>query len=115
MKFREFLESVIDTKRDPRTTAWEDDDATDNQSIFRSKLGLTAQYPLAKASGNMAGFQVRPPEEEFAGPKGNVVRDKLSGRERIDTLRSKLYADEPMTDQEKEILARHFRKILTRK
>lgn len=114
--YREYIESVIDPKNNPKVRAYENDyedddnyfpseDDDDDQSHYhRSKLGKTAQYPLAKASGKMRGFQTVSPKDYFRGQRGNTFRDKLSGKNLIDTLKSKVYSDEPMSQKEIDYL-----------
>ncbi len=123
---------IVDPKRNPKVTPWEkvnwdadpgDDDYDpkkidgseiddmyddDDTNYHRSELGKTAQYPLAHASGNLRGFQVKTPQEFFRG------KDKLSGRELVDTLRSKLAAGEHMTMKEINFLQKALNKDLAK-
>lgn len=112
--FQQFIESLHDPKRDPKIKPWErtalsspedddyipgDEDLEDDEpGRTNSPLGLTAQYPLAKASGNMRGLQTKSPKELFQ--KDTAFTDRLSGPEMLDTLRSKLYAGERMSMKE---------------
>lgn len=109
--FNDYMESIIDPKRNPKKRSYEDDfddddaprpDAPffddDDEEPTRNQLGLTAQYPLARSSGKGRGFQTITPDKMFS--KSNVFKDKLKGRELVDTLRSKLYSGERMTPRE---------------
>lgn len=122
--FHQFLESIIDPKRNPKRRPFERmsqsvpgdddydprahdelsdlDDAEDDDFPSTSSLGRTAEYPLAHASGKMRGFQTKTPRELFRKP--DAVSDKLRGRELFDTLRNKLRAGERMTGRELDIL-----------
>jgi hypothetical protein len=137
MRFKKFMEGngIIDPKRNPKVTPWEkladidsdpaDDDydpkkaaltskeiddmyGDDDINYNRSKLGKTAQYPLAQASGKLRGFQVKTPQELFRG------KEKLGGQELVDTLRSKLYAGEHMTMKEIDFLQKALNKDLSK-
>lgn len=123
---------IIDPKRDPKVSPWEklgdtdpaDDDYDpkkgqevddmygdeeyDSHHARTNSLGKTAQYPLAKASGKLRGFQVKTPQEFFRG------KEKLGGQDLVDTLRSKLFAGEHMTMKEINFLQRALRKELNK-
>lgn len=114
--FNNFIEGIIDPKRNPKANSFEKSDSEDDSYIspseeddddspnYRNKLGLTAQYPLAKASGKMRGMQTKTSDELFR--KGSAFKDKLGQRDLVDTLRSKLYAGEPMTKKEMDYLGK---------
>jgi len=127
--FYNFIEAIIDPKRNPKKTPGErlgqmgpDDDDYDPRAHDElddmyddepgptggNGLGLNAQYPLAQSSGKMRGFQVKTPKEMFRKP--DVVDDKLSGRELFDTLRAKLRSGERMTSREITILLKLLNK-----
>ena len=124
--FKEFIESradIIDPKRKPDAPPFErlgniypgDDDYdpkavkdaeffdTDDPLLKRSEKGITAQYPLARKTPG-SGFQEKTPEQMFSKP--STYSDSASKREFIDTLRSKLYTNEPMSQKELDILGR---------
>ena len=119
---------IVDPKRNPKPQPYERlgeldpadddydykkvkdiDDMYDSEDAdVPSRLGKTAQYPLAHASGKLRGFQVKTPQEFFGG------KDKLSGKELVDTLRSKLAAGEHMTMKEINFLQRALNKDLAK-
>lgn len=120
--FFQFYESIIDPKRKVGSSAFEKfknfpepedddydpdaiqrareltDDEDDDDYTPRSVYGLTAQYPLAKASGKMRGFQIQSPEDHFK--KHSEFDDRMPYKQLADTLRSKLYSGEPMSNRE---------------
>lgn len=130
MRFKNFMEGngIFDPKRNPKVTPWErlgdmdpgdddydpkkikdvDDMYDDEDDYIHSNLGKTAQYPLAHASGKLRGFQVKTPQEFFRN------KDNLSGKELVDTLRSKLAAGEHMTMKEINFLQRALNKDLAK-
>lgn len=122
--FYEFMESIYDPKRNPSPTYYEKpgndlepgDDGykepdpffdNDDEQPRTNSLGLTAQYPLAKAGGNMRGFQVKTPKQAMSS-RDDVAG--LRGPEVLDTLRSKLRTGEKMTGREIDLLLKLLNK-----
>ncbi len=128
--FYQFLaEDIVDPKRNPKKRAseripsddpadddydpqaiddieaWADDDDHPHGS---SKLGLSAAYPLAQASGKMRGFQVGTPKQILG--KRDSLDDNLSPRDLLQTLVNKSRTGERMSSREIDALIRLLNK-----
>lgn len=116
--FNQYIEGIIDPKRNPKPTRNDlddyyngNDDDEDEEVEMPTRaagLGLTAQYPLAKASGKLSGFQTKSPDEMFKNK--STMQDEKYLQDRVDTLRSKLYSGEKMSVKEIDYLIKHLNK-----
>lgn len=97
--FKQYIESIVDPKNNPRLQSWNQESDDSDPSYYRKNLGKTAQYPLAHIEKDAKGFQVKSPEEFFK-KRISPLENGMSERDLVDTLKSKLYAKEPMTMRE---------------